>query len=89
MGAMPFALTASFVLEEGLPLADLQRIALSMGRAAREAGVPVVAGAPAGVRCRADRPRRGRRKPLRADAYPARGLRLVEWPTGGALPRIC
>ncbi len=44
MGAVPLALTASFVLEEGLPLADLQRIAQSMGQAAREAGVPVVAG---------------------------------------------
>jgi hydrogenase expression/formation protein HypE len=44
MGAMPLALSASFVLEEGLPLAELQRVALSMGRAAREAGVPVVAG---------------------------------------------
>lgn len=44
MGAVPLALTASFVLEEGLPLADLQRIARSMGRAALAAGVPVVAG---------------------------------------------
>ncbi len=44
MGAVPLALTASFVLEEGLPLADLQRIVQSMGQAAREAGVPVVAG---------------------------------------------
>lgn len=44
MGAMPVALTASFVLEEGLKLADLRRIVGSMGRAAREAGVPVVAG---------------------------------------------
>ena len=44
MGAMPMALTASFILEEGLKLADLRRIVGSMGRAAREAGVPVVAG---------------------------------------------
>ncbi len=44
MGATPLALTASFVLEEGLPLADLHRIAVSMGQAARAAGVPVVAG---------------------------------------------
>ncbi len=44
MGAIPMALTASFILEEGLRLADLRRIAGSMGRAAREAGVPVVAG---------------------------------------------
>jgi len=44
MGAQPIALTAGFVLEEGLPLAVLDRIVASMGRAAREAGVPLVAG---------------------------------------------
>lgn len=44
MGARPIALTAGFVLEEGLPLATLDRIVASMGRAAREAGVPLVAG---------------------------------------------
>lgn len=55
MGAVPLALTASFVLEEGLPLADLQRIAQSMGQAAREAGVPVVAGDTKVVqRCKGD-----------------------------------
>ncbi len=43
-GARPLYLTASFILEEGLPFADLARIAQSMGRASREAGVPVVAG---------------------------------------------
>lgn len=44
MGATPLYLSASFILEEGYPLADLQRIVQSMGRAAREAGVPVVTG---------------------------------------------
>ena len=44
MGARPLCLTAGFVLEEGLELATLQRIVASMARAAREAGVPVVAG---------------------------------------------
>ena len=44
MGATPLYLTASFILEEGFPLADLKRIAESMGQAARAAGVPVVAG---------------------------------------------
>ncbi|MCW5654896.1 hydrogenase expression/formation protein HypE [Hydrogenophaga sp.] len=44
MGATPLYLSASFIIEEGFPLADLQRIARSMGAAAREAGVPVVAG---------------------------------------------
>jgi hydrogenase expression/formation protein HypE len=43
-GAQPLALTAGFVLEEGLPLADLASIVASMARAAREAGVEVVAG---------------------------------------------
>jgi hydrogenase expression/formation protein HypE len=43
-GAQPLHLSASFILEEGFPLADLQRIAESMGAAARAAGVCVVAG---------------------------------------------
>lgn len=44
MGARPLYLAASFILEEGLPLADLKRIVVSMGAAARAAGVPVVTG---------------------------------------------
>ena len=44
MGARPLALTAGFVIEEGFPLGDLERIVQSMGEAARQAGVPVVAG---------------------------------------------
>lgn len=43
-GAVPLYLTAGFVLEEGLPLADLAAIVRSMARAAREAGVSVVTG---------------------------------------------
>jgi len=43
-GARPLYLSASFILEEGFPLADLQRIAASMGGAARAAGVPVITG---------------------------------------------
>jgi hydrogenase expression/formation protein HypE len=43
-GAQPLWLSAGFILEEGFPLADLQRIVDSMARAAREAGVPVVTG---------------------------------------------
>ena len=43
-GAVPLALSASFIIEEGLPLADLRRIVLSMAAASREAGVPVVTG---------------------------------------------
>jgi hydrogenase expression/formation protein HypE len=44
MGAKPLYLSASFILEEGFPLADLQRIVQSMAAASREAGVPVVTG---------------------------------------------
>lgn len=44
MGATPLYLTASFILEEGFPLADLVRIVASLARASREAGVPVVTG---------------------------------------------
>jgi len=43
-GAAPLYLAASFILEEGFPLADLQRIVQSMARASRAAGVPVVTG---------------------------------------------
>ncbi|HET9822578.1 MAG TPA: hydrogenase expression/formation protein HypE [Burkholderiaceae bacterium] len=44
MGARPLWLSASFILEEGFPLADLKRLVESMAAAAREAGVPVVTG---------------------------------------------
>jgi hydrogenase expression/formation protein HypE len=43
-GAGPLALSAAFVLEEGLPLAELGALASSMGAAARRAGVPIVTG---------------------------------------------
>ncbi|MDP2795379.1 MAG: hydrogenase expression/formation protein HypE [Sulfurisoma sp.] len=44
MGATPLWLAASFILEEGFPLADLDRIVASMARASSVAGVPVVTG---------------------------------------------
>lgn len=44
MGAQPLYLTASFILEEGFPFADLERIVASMASAARDAGVSIVAG---------------------------------------------
>ena len=44
MGAKPLWLSAGFILEEGLKLADLARIVQSMAAAARAAGVPVVTG---------------------------------------------
>lgn len=43
-GARPLYLSASFILEEGFPLADLERIVASMGQAAMKAKVPVVTG---------------------------------------------
>jgi hydrogenase expression/formation protein HypE len=44
LGATPLYLSASFIIEEGFALADLKRIADSMGAAARAAGVPIVTG---------------------------------------------
>ncbi len=44
MGAKPLYLAASFILEEGFPLAELKRIVESMAKASRDAGVPVVTG---------------------------------------------
>jgi hydrogenase expression/formation protein HypE len=43
-GATPRWLSAGFVLEEGFPIADLQRIVASMAKAASVAGVEIVAG---------------------------------------------
>jgi hydrogenase expression/formation protein HypE len=43
-GARPLCLSAAFIIEEGFPVADLRRVAASMGRAASEAGVAVAAG---------------------------------------------
>jgi hydrogenase expression/formation protein HypE len=43
-GAQPLWLSAGFILEEGLPLADLERIVASMAATARLAGVQIVTG---------------------------------------------
>jgi len=43
-GAKPLYLAASFILEEGFPLADLKRVVESMAAASREANVPVITG---------------------------------------------
>ena len=43
-GARPLWLAAGFVLEEGLPVAALRELVVSMGAAARRAGVVVAAG---------------------------------------------
>jgi len=43
-GARPLYLSAGFILEEGLPMETLWRVAVSMGRAAKAAGVKIVTG---------------------------------------------
>lgn len=43
-GAKPLYLSASFILEEGFPLADLKRIVQSMAKAACDAGVSIITG---------------------------------------------
>jgi hydrogenase expression/formation protein HypE len=43
-GARPLALSASFIIEEGLPISELQDIAASMARAGAEAGVAIATG---------------------------------------------
>lgn len=43
-GATPLYLAAAFILEEGLPLATLHRVLLSMEKAAKAAGVQIVTG---------------------------------------------
>jgi hydrogenase expression/formation protein HypE len=43
-GAVPLWLSAGFIIEEGLPLADLERIVASMAATAELAGVQVVTG---------------------------------------------
>lgn len=43
-GARPLYLSAGLILEEGLPMADLQRVVASMQKAAKAAGVQLVTG---------------------------------------------
>ncbi|NGN62459.1 hydrogenase expression/formation protein HypE [Streptomyces sp. A7024] len=43
-GAQPVALAATLIIEEGLPTAELRAVLDSFGKAAREAGVPVITG---------------------------------------------
>ncbi len=43
-GARPLALSAGFILEEGFPLADLERVVASMRDAAAKVGVSIVTG---------------------------------------------
>jgi hydrogenase expression/formation protein HypE len=50
-GAEPRLVSAAFILEEGLPLQDLERVVASMSAACREAGVELVAGDTKVVEC--------------------------------------
>jgi len=43
-GALPLWLSAGFIIEEGLPLAELERIVASMAATAEQAGVQIVTG---------------------------------------------
>jgi len=43
-GAQPLYLSAGFIIEEGFPVSDLERIVASMATAAKEAGVSIVCG---------------------------------------------
>lgn len=43
-GAAPLALTVALIVEEGLSLAELGSVLRSLGKAAHEAGIPVVSG---------------------------------------------
>ena len=43
-GAKPLYLSAGFILEEGFPLSDLEKIIISMAKAASEANVPIITG---------------------------------------------
>lgn len=44
VGARPIALSASFIIEEGMDIDELKLIAASMGEMSRQTGIPVVAG---------------------------------------------
>ena len=44
MGAEPLALTSGFIIEEGFPISDLERIVKSMAETCREAGVHIITG---------------------------------------------
>jgi len=43
-GAKPLYLSAGFILEEGFPLVELEKIVISMAKAAKQAGTPVITG---------------------------------------------
>ncbi len=44
LGAIPKYMTCAYIIEEGLPMADLEKIVKSMGEACKHAGVNIVTG---------------------------------------------
>ncbi len=95
-GARPLSLSAAFILEEGLPFADLERVAASMRQAADAAGVQIVTGDTKVVEKgkgdglfvnTAGVGRRGAGRAHRAERRPSRGPHPGEWrrrpPRGG------
>ena len=44
MGAKPEYLTCSYIIEEGFPVEELEKVAKSMGETAKKAGIKIVAG---------------------------------------------
>lgn len=44
MGAKPLAVSSAFIIGEGFPLPDLERIVKSMDKVSREANVPIITG---------------------------------------------
>jgi hydrogenase expression/formation protein HypE len=44
IGAFPYCLSLAFIIEEGLPLADLEKVVKSIKEAAEEAGIKIVTG---------------------------------------------
>lgn len=44
MGVEPIGLSCAFVLEEGFPISDLDKIITSMGTSSKTAGVPIITG---------------------------------------------
>ena len=43
-GAVPLYITAGFIIEEGFPISDLEKIVISMAATSREAGVQLISG---------------------------------------------
>ena len=43
-GAIPLYITAGFIIEEGFPISDLEKIVISMAETARESGVQLISG---------------------------------------------